>query len=68
MPTKIICDTHVLLFWANEPDRLTVRAKKTLDENREKGILASADITLWEIALLHERGRMVLPPDVTIER
>ena len=19
MPTKIICDTHVLLFWANEP-------------------------------------------------
>lgn len=39
MPTKIICDTHVLLFWANEPDRLTVRAKKTLDENREKGIL-----------------------------
>ena len=39
MPTKIICDTHVLLFWANEPDRLTVRAEKTLDENREKGIL-----------------------------
>ena len=68
MPTKIICDTHVLLFWANEPDRLTVRAKKTLDENREKGILASADITLWEIALLHERGRMVLPPDVSVER
>ncbi len=67
MPTKIICDTHVLLFWANEPDRLTLLAKKILDENRGKGTLASADITLWEIALLHEKGRIVLPPDVSIE-
>ena len=68
MPTKIICDTHVLLFWANEPDRLTLLAKKILDENRGKGTLASADITLWEIAHLHEKGRIVLPPDVSIER
>jgi len=67
MPTKIICDTHVLLFWANEPDRLTLLARKTLDENRGKWTLASADMTLWEIALLHEKGRIVLPPNVSIE-
>lgn len=68
MPMKIICDTHVLLFWANEPDRLTALAKKTLEENREKRTLACADISLWEIALLHERGKIVLPKDVSIER
>lgn len=68
MPTKIICDTHVLLFWANEPARLTSLARKTLDESKEKGTLACADITLWEMALLHERGKIVLPPDVAIER
>ena len=50
------------------PDRLTSLAKKTLDENRERGTLACADITLWEIALLHERGKILLPPDITIER
>ena len=65
---KIICDTHVLLFWANAPDRLSSLAGKTLDENREKGSLACADITLWEIALLHEKGKIVLPQDVSIER
>ena len=68
MPTKIICDTHVLLFWANEPDRLTSLAKKILDENRERGTLACADITLWEIAFLHERGKIILPADISIER
>jgi PIN domain nuclease of toxin-antitoxin system len=67
MPMKIICDTHVLLFWANESDRLTLLAKKTLDENRGKKTLASSDMTLWEIAHLHEKGRIVLPPDVSIE-
>ncbi len=63
MPT--ICDTHILLFWAHEPERLSAPAQQALERGRTQSELAIADITLWELALLHERGRLVLPPDVS---
>ena len=63
MPT--ICDTHVLLFWAHEPERLSLAARRALDEGRSQGALAIADISLWALALLHERGRLQLPAEVS---
>jgi PIN domain nuclease of toxin-antitoxin system len=60
-----ICDTHILLFWAHEPERLSGPALQALERGRIQGGLAIADITLWELALLHERGRLVLPADVS---
>lgn len=62
MPT--ICDTHVLLFWAHEPERLSAAARQALEHGRRQAELAIADITLWELALLQERGRLQLPVDV----
>jgi len=62
MPT--ICDTHILLFWAHEPERLTAPAQQALELGLSRGELAIADISLLELALLHERGRLVLPEDV----
>ena len=53
MPT--ICDTHILLFWAHGPERLSAPAQHALERGRTQG----------ELALLHERGRLVLPPDVS---
>ena len=61
---QIICDTHIPLFWANAPSRLSRSAAAALDKGRQDGQLAIADISLWEIALLHERGRLRLPDDV----
>lgn len=62
MPT--ICDTPILLFWAHAPERLSSPARQALELGRGKGELAIADISLWELALLHERGHLVLPADV----
>ena len=61
---RIICDTHIPLFWANAPSRLSRSAAAALEKGRQDGQLAIADISLWEIALLHERGRLRLPDDV----
>jgi PIN domain nuclease of toxin-antitoxin system len=61
---RIICDTHIVLFWANEPKRLSLRASMALEKGRNEGILAISDITFWELALLHERGRIVLPEGI----
>lgn len=56
MPT--ICDTHILLFWADAPDRLSAAASQALNSGLERGSLACSDISLWEIAMLYARGRI----------
>ena len=57
----VVCDTHVLLFWASQPGKLSKTAAKTLEAGLETGSLACADITLWEIAMLAARQRIVIP-------
>ena len=63
---KIICDTNILLFWANEPGRLSQQARDTLEDGRLEQRLAVSDISFWELALLHERGRLRLPAGVAL--
>lgn len=60
-----ICDTNILLFWADRRDRLTVAAQQALDSGRANGKLACAAISFWEIALLFRKKRLVLPAQHT---
>jgi PIN domain nuclease of toxin-antitoxin system len=60
-----ICDTHVLLFWADRPDRLTLSAQESLTTGKNTGQLACAAISLWEIAVLFRKNRLILPPQYT---
>jgi PIN domain nuclease of toxin-antitoxin system len=53
-----ICDTHVLLFWADQPKRLSKAARTAVERGIDDGALACADISLWEIAMLYARGRI----------
>ncbi len=56
-----ICDTNILLFWADRLDRLTVAARQALDNGRANGGLACSDICFWEIAMLFRKNRLALP-------
>ena len=60
----IVCDTHALIFDALAPDRLGTQAARAISSSRRSGSLACADISLWEIAMLMEKGRLKvdLPP------
>ena len=60
-----IGDIHVLLFWADRPDRLTLPAQESLIAARNSGQLACAAISLWEIAVLFRKNRLILPPQHT---
>ena len=55
---KTICDTHVLLFDALTPQRLSAAARNALDTGEKSDELACADITLWEIGMLIARRRI----------
>jgi len=54
----IICDTHVLIFWQDDPKRLTKKAKELLIIGLEEKTLACSDISFWEIAMLFNAGRL----------
>ena len=54
----ILLDTHVVVWLAFEPDRLTKRAKEAILTARIQGGLAIAAITLLELAWLKEKGRV----------
>lgn len=54
----LVLDTCVLLFDALAPVRLTKAARLALDAADPQGGLSCSDISLWEIAMLIERGRL----------
>ena len=56
----IICDTHILLFWADCRERLTIAAQQAVEHGLTDGKLACAAISFWEIALLFRKNRLVL--------
>ena len=54
----IFLDTHVVVWLAFEPDKLSKRAKEAVRAARRQGGLAIAGITLVELAWLAEKGRI----------
>lgn len=55
---KVICDTHILLFWADAKDRLPDKINRVLETGIQERTIACCDISLWEIAMLCVRGRL----------
>ena len=57
----LLLDTHIALWWLEGGDRLTAeqrRAATAAERDNEK--LHIADVTLWEIAMLADRGRITI--------
>ncbi len=61
----ILLDTHVVVWLALEPDRISKRARAAIEETRQHGEgLAISDITLLEIATVENKGRIKLHTSV----
>lgn len=54
----ILLDTHVLIWMASDPKRLSRKARAAIRDARQKTGVAIATITLWELAWLAENGRI----------
>jgi len=54
-----LLDTHVLIWLASDPGKLSVSLMRALEQNRAQ--LQVSVVTSWEIALLVRRGRLALP-------
>jgi PIN domain nuclease of toxin-antitoxin system len=55
----VLLDTHVLLWWALDPDRLSAAAVASLQAMERRGGFASA-ISIWELGVKVQRGKLDL--------
>ncbi len=53
-----ICDTHILIFWQDNPKRLSKKASLALEQSLASQWLACSDISFWEISMLFKAGRL----------
>lgn len=60
---RLLLDTHTLLWWLNDSGRLSAGQREALDRASEKSPLLVSDISLWEVAMLHnlDRIRLAMP-------
>ena len=63
---KLLLDTHLLLWAAGEPDRLSAEARSLID-NPENVLLFSA-ASLWEVAIKRGLGRHDFKVDARLLR
>ena len=54
----ILLDTHVLLWMASDPARLSTKAREAIRNARLQTQVAVAAITLWELAWLAQNRRI----------
>lgn len=61
----LVLDTHVLVWWVNGDHSLPTKTKKVINNTLSKGgeVIISS-ISVWEIAMLIQRGRLLLNMDV----
>lgn len=55
----ILLDTHALLWWALDPDRLSSAAAASLQAMERRGGFASAT-SIWELGIKIQRGKLDL--------
>ncbi len=60
----ILLDTHVWIWWVQDPDRLPVAARRRLEAEEPDGGLVVSAVSFWEISLKCAIGKLELPMDV----
>ena len=61
----IVIDTHILVWWVSGVETLSTAANKAIKNTlSNSGEVLVSSISAWEIAMLVEKGRLVLSMDV----
>lgn len=61
----IVLDTHVLLWWVSgDTARLSAIAAQAIEQELAGGRIVISSFSVWELAMLVERGRIALSMDV----
>lgn len=56
---KYLLDTHVVLWWLTEPEKIHTKARKIIQDRSNEIFISGA--SFWEIAIKKSIGRLTLP-------
>lgn len=56
---RYLLDTHVLLWWLTDPDKLSITARKIIADRKNKIYVSS--VSIWEMAIKKDLGRLTIP-------
>lgn len=56
----IVVDTHVAVWDALKPGKLSAKAKQAIADANKGGGIVLSDISLWEIGMLMQSGRLAV--------
>lgn len=59
-----ILDTHVWIWWLSNPEKLSQKANKIIQQAISNEMLYVSSMSVWEISMLVSRGRLELTMDV----
>ncbi len=60
----IVLDTHILIWWLSNPEKLSSEAAKAIRDAGNKDKIFVSAISVWELAMLIAKGRLALTMDV----
>lgn len=58
--STIVIDTHVLIWDQLDPGKISAKARRQIQKADEEGSIIISEISLWEIASLMRKGRLVM--------
>ena len=56
----ILLDTHALIWWISDINKIPAKARLAIQNEVKKGQLGISSISLWEICMLVKKGRLKL--------
>jgi len=56
----IVLDTHVLIWWISDPEKLSSKATKLIETEKKQGQIFISSISVWEIYLLVQKDRLTI--------
>ncbi len=56
----IVLDTHVLIWWVSNPEKLSSQAREAIEKEIKHGSILVSSISAWELYMLIKKGRLKL--------
>ena len=57
---NLLLDTHVLIWLMNGDSKLSTKTQELIEQARKLGSISIAAISVWEVAMLEQKNRIVL--------
>lgn len=61
----IVLDTHALIWWISDPDKLPKKARSAISKAKKEKSVYVSSISVWEIAMLVGKKRLKLKLEVS---